>query len=116
MRTASGRGGIVVAIVAALALATLISLALWRLGPLAMLVALFPLLTLATFIALSVVPMRLHLPRTPWRRRGRRPGRGRGWGQRGDGWDPAGVREPRRPRPPYYPPRGEAVEPPMPSV
>src|SRR5260221_1128127 len=30
MRTASGRGGIVVAIVAALALATLISLALWR--------------------------------------------------------------------------------------
>ena len=41
MRTARGRGGVVVAIVAALALATLISPALWRLGPLAMLVALF---------------------------------------------------------------------------
>jgi hypothetical protein len=114
MRTASGRGGIVVAIVAALALATLISLALWRLGPLAMLVALFPLLSLATFIALSVVPMRFHLPRPPWRRPG--PGRGRGWGQRGDGWDAAGVREPRRPRPPFYPSRGEAVKPPVPSV
>lgn len=114
MRTARGRGGVVVAIVAALALASLISLALWRLGPLAMLVVLFPLLTLATFIALSVVPMRLHLPRPPWRRQGR--GRGWGWGQRGNGWDPAGVREPRRPRPPFYPPRGEAVEPPVPSV
>lgn len=108
------RTGFALQLFAALAVAALLSLALWHVGPLAMLVALFPLLTLATFIALSVVPMRLHLLRPPWRRRGR--GRGWGWGQRGDGWDAAGVREPRRPRPPFYPPRGEAVEPPVPSV
>jgi hypothetical protein len=94
--------------------AALLSLALWHVGPLAMLVALFPLLTLASLVALGLVRSRLSLPGPPWRGRG--PGRGRGWGQRGDGWDATGVREPRRPRPPFYSPRGEAVEPPVPSM
>jgi len=98
-------------VVVALTTAALLSLALWQVGPPAMLVALVSLLTLAS---LGLLRSRLSLPGSPWRRRG--PGRGRGWGQRGDGWDAAGGREPRRPRPPFYPPRGEAVDPPVPSV
>src|SRR5262249_48146634 len=56
------------------------------------------------------------LPRLPWGRGGRGWDRGwdRGWGQRGDGWDPTGLREPRRPRPPFFPSRGAAVAPPVP--
>src|SRR5215831_8448944 len=108
----AGRGFVgpfLVRLIVALVVAALLSLALWRVGPLAMLVVLFPLLTLASLAAIGVVRARLRLPRLPWGRRGGRRGRGWGpqWGQRGDGWDPTGVREPRRPRPPFFPSRGE---------
>src|SRR5262249_43937262 len=91
-----------------------LSLTLWRMGPLAMLLVLFPLLTLASLAAIGIARTRLRVPQLPWDGRGRGRGWGPEWGQRGDGWDAAGVREPRRPRPPFYPSRTEAVEPPVP--
>ena len=113
MRVASrgAVGPLLVQLIVALVAAALLSLALWRIGPLALLAALFPLLTVALLVAIGIVRAWPHASGLPWGRRGR--GWGPGWGQRGDGWDPSGVREPRRPRPPYFPSRGEAVEPPV---
>ena len=85
-----------------------------RIGPVATTVVLFVLLTAALWLALSLLlaalASRSLRGRFPGGRRGprwwwpfgrnRRNGRGRG-----------GVREPRRPRPPFFPPRAAAVEP-----
>lgn len=90
------------------------SIGLQRAGELAQVIVLFVLLTLAFFVIINLllsVPIRTS-------RSGRPPGAGRGrvrggWNPsgRGNGWDPSGTREPRRPRRPLLPSRAEALDP-----
>lgn len=53
-------------------------------------------------IVLAMLRARMATHRFPPRRRPR---------NRGNGWDTSGVREPRRPRPPYMPPAAAAADP-----
>jgi hypothetical protein len=78
------------------------TLLLWRLGPTAMLIVLFVLL-LALFFFLTGLLRSLQFTRRRWG-----PGPS---GQGGPGPDLSGVREPRRPRQPHWPPRAAAVDP-----
>ncbi|HLJ80634.1 MAG TPA: hypothetical protein VKT52_04040 [Ktedonobacterales bacterium] len=85
-----------------------------RIGPVATTVVLFVLLTAAFWLALSLLLALLASRRL----RGRSPGGGRRprwwWPfgrNRRNGRGQGGVREPRRPRPPFFPPRAAAVEP-----
>ncbi|MBF6589302.1 MAG: hypothetical protein IVW57_02075 [Ktedonobacterales bacterium] len=90
----------------ALVLSAMMTFALWRAGEGVTLVLLFALLTVALFACLSIAPDAI----AAWRGRcGRWSWRARG-GQWGSDW--GGVREPRRPRPPFMPPRAAAAEPP----
>ncbi len=92
-----------------LALAALLAIGasagLHRAGEAPELIVLGILLTLAFFVILNLLLSVAASRRArPWIS----PGRGRG---RGNGWDPAGTREPRRPRPPLMPSRAEALDP-----
>jgi hypothetical protein len=106
----------------ALLLSVAASLGLRGLGQLAQEIVLFILLTLAFFVAVNVLRAAAFTWRAgpwtppfggrwPWNR-GRRPWTPPGGGSgRGEGWDLAGTREPRRPRPPLMPSRAEALDP-----
>lgn len=90
--------------IGALVLSAVVSVVLRIAGTTAMTIALFILLALLFSMLLAVVRARLTRPRR-WIRR-------TGWGRnRGNGWDWTGVREPRRPYPPFMPPRAEAIDP-----
>ncbi len=88
-------------ILTALVLSAIFTLLLNRAGPIAMSIALFIVLALLFIYAIGTARALL-LTRRP-----RMRPFGNGWG-RGE-W--SGVREPRRPRPPYWPPRAAAAVP-----
>ncbi len=97
---------IIFPLLAALLLSALVTAALARLGITALAIVVFLLLAIIFFILLGLVPTRVVTspPPPPWLRP-RGPG-----GRRGSG-DGSGVREPRRPRPPYMPPMAEELDP-----
>lgn len=89
-------------IAAVLALGAIATFLVERSGPFATTLVLLVFLSWLSALALALLRARL-LPR------GFPP---RMWPRnRGNGWDPTGVREPRRPRPPYMPPAAAAAQP-----
>lgn len=96
------RSSILLPLLAALVLSAGLTLLLRWAGDIAMTIALFILLTLFFFYAIAFARAMLRA------RRPRAHPFGGGGGGRGE-W--SGVREPRRPRPPNWPPRAAAVVP-----
>jgi hypothetical protein len=97
------RSGFLWHLVLALVLSAAFTLLLRWAGTTAMTVALFIVLTLLFVYAIGLARVLLMT-----RRQRMRPFGGGGGGGRGE-W--SGVREPRRPRPPYWPPRAAAAVP-----
>lgn len=89
-------------LVVALLLGAVATFLVERAGTFVTTLVLLILLTWLAVLALAVLRARLATRRFPPHMT---------LGNRGNGWDPTGVREPRRPRPPYMPPAAAAAEP-----